>query len=402
MMSRSFIILCFAVFVACIGGGIVVPILPIYVKNFGTSGLVLGVIFSCYNLSMALCTPYIGRLSDKFDKKLFIALGFALTTIIAISYVWVTSPSQLIFIRLLNGISIAMILPIIMAYIGELSPVGQEGTYMGLYSMSMFLGVAAGPVLGGIIVDKSNISAAFYACAVGMGIALIIILIFLPRQIPSNPTRLAKSPLREILASGPLKGLFVFGFILAIAQSGLMVFLPLLANNQKLSMSQIGILASIFIFSAGIMQVPFGWLANRWNRGKLVISSTLLVGVGLIFLPIAHGFLPLLGLGTIIGMASALGVPAANALLMEHSRKIGLGVVSGSFNASNNMGNIIGPIAAGIMMDVININYAFYLIAAIFIIGTLTFYYFTRGSIIFTSNSLAYAEKDLKQEDLLP
>ena len=402
MLNRGFVVLCFSVFIAAIGVGIITPMLPIYIKNLGASGFTIGVIFSSFFLSMALVTPFIGRSSDKIGKKPYITWGLALTTIIALAYVWVTNPTQLILVRFLNGISIAMILPIIMAYIGDLTPPGQEGSYMGVYSMAMFLGMAAGPVLGGIIVDKFGMAPAFYAFAGGMGIAFIITLIWLPPQASSSPTAIAASPVKEIMASGPLKGLFVFGFILAIGQSGLMVFLPLLANNQKLSMSQIGILASIFIFSAGIMQAPFGWLANRWNRGKLVISSTLLVGVGLIFLPFAHGILPLLGLGTLIGMASALGVPAANAMLVEHSRKIGLGVVSGSFNASNNVGNIIGPIAAGIVMDAININYAFYLIAAIFILGTLTFYYLARGTIISTSRSQADAEKDPTQEDLLP
>jgi MFS transporter, DHA1 family, multidrug resistance protein len=395
MLNRGFVVLCFSVFIATIGVGIITPMLPIYIENLGASGFTIGVIYSIFFVSMALVTPFVGRSSDKIGKKVYITWGFALSTIIALAYVWVTNPTQLILVRLLNGISIAMVLPIIMAYIGDLTPPGQEGSYMGVYSMSMFLGMAAGPVLGGIIVDRFGMAYAFYALAGGMGIAFLITLLCLPSRVTSSPTAIAASPVKEILASGPLKGLFVFGFILAIAQSGLMVFLPLLANNQKLSMSQIGILASIFIFSAGIMQAPFGWLANRWNRGKLVISSTLLVGVGLIFLPFAHGFLPLLVLGTFLGMAAALGVPAANAMLVEHSRKIGIGVVSGSFNASNNMGNVIGPITAGIVMDAININYAFYLIAASFIIGAVLFYYFSR-EIILSPNKATNIAPDKK------
>jgi MFS transporter, DHA1 family, multidrug resistance protein len=382
MLNRGFVVLCFSVFIAAIGVGIITPMLPIYIKSLGASGFTLGVIFSSFSLSMAILTPFIGRSSDKIGKKLYITCGFALSTVIALSYVWVSSPSQLILVRFLNGISIAMILPIIMAYIGDITPPGSEGSYMGVYSMSMFLGMAAGPVLGGIIVDRFNMAHAFYALAGGMGIAFLITLLLLPSRVTSSSTAISKSPGKEILASGPLKGLLVFSFILAIAQSGLMVFLPLLAHNQKLSMSQIGILASVFIFTAGIMQAPFGWLANRWNKGKLVVSSTFLVGVWLIFLPFAHGFFTLLCLGTLLGITSAIGVPSANAMIVEHSRKIGIGVVSGTFNSSNNMGNIIGPITAGIVMDVININYAFYLIASIFIVGTIVFYIFAREVII--------------------
>lgn len=384
MLKQGFAILCFSVFIAAIGVGIITPLLPIYINSLGASGFMIGVIFSSFSFSMAIFTPFIGRSSDKIGKKIYITWGFALSTIIALAYVWVTSPSQLIVVRFLNGISIAMILPIIMAYIGDMTQPGSEGSYMGIYSMAMFLGMAAGPVLGGIIVDKFGTAPAFYAFSGGMGIAFFMTLLWLPSRTSDTPAVVSAAPIKEIMASGPLKGLLVFGFILAIAQSGLMVFLPLLANNQKLSMPQIGILASVFIFTAGIMQAPFGWLANRWNRGLLVVCSTFFVGVGLIFLPLAHGFMSLLVLGAFLGIASALGVPAANSMIVEHSRQIGIGVVSGSFNASNNVGSIIGPIAAGIVMDLININYAFYLIAAIFIVGTIIFYYYAREVIIST------------------
>jgi MFS family permease len=393
MLKTGFAVLCSAVFIASIGAGIITPILPIYIKNFGASGLLLGVIFSSFSLSMALCTPFFGRFSDKSGKKIFITWGFALSTIIALAYIWAKTPYQFIIVRFLNGISIAMILPIIMAYIGDLAPQGKEGSYMGIYSMSMFLGIATGPVLGGVIVDWGGTTPAFYALAGGMGIAFLISLFLLPHSNPTITPAIAKSPLKEILASGPLKGLFVFSLIFSIAQSGLMVFLPLLANNQKLSMSQIGILASAFIFCAGILQVPFGWLANRWNKGKLVIASTVMVGVGLALLPQAKGFLPLLGLGSLLGMASALGVPAANALMVEHSREIGLGVVSGSMNSSSNIGAIIGPVAAGMIMDFLNVESAFYLISAIFIIGTIMFFVFTKEIIISSKPASAPIER---------
>jgi MFS family permease len=378
MIKNGFVVLCFSVFIAAIGVGIIYPVLPIYIKNLGASGFMIGLIFSSFFVSMALCTPFLGRLSDKVGKKLFITMGFAFSAIIALAYVWVTNPSQFILVRFLNGISIAMILPIIMAYIGELAPQGQEGSYMGIYSMSMFLGMAAGPVLGGIIFERWGSEQAFYSLAGSMGLAFLLTLVMLPARTPKGSQTIAKSPFKEILASRPLKGLLVFGFIFSTANSGLMVFLPLLANNQKLSMSQIGILASAFIFFAGILQAPFGWLANRWNRGKLVASSALIVAVGLAFLPLAKGFFPLLCLGSLLGMASALGPPAANAMMVEHSREIGLGVVSGSMNACNNAGAIIGPLVAGIIMDLINLDYAFYLFAMIFIIGTVIFYFLTR------------------------
>jgi MFS family permease len=70
--------------------------------------------------------------------------------------------------------------------------------------------------------------------------------------------------------------------------------------------------------------------------------------------------------------------PAANAMLVEHSREIGMGSVMGSMNAFTSLGMIVGPIAAEIVMDMINLDYAFYFYSVFFIIGPSIFYYFTK------------------------
>ncbi|MBN1187523.1 MAG: MFS transporter, partial [Bacteroidales bacterium] len=203
------------------------------------------------------------------------------------------------------------------------------------------------------------------------------------------------------LASNPLKGLFIFGFILAIAQSGVAVFLPLLADNQQLTKTQIGILASAFVFVAGILQPYFGRLSNRYNKVKMVLIGTLIIAIGLAYLPSTNGFWILLSVAIFIGIAAALASPAANAMIVEHSREIGLGVVSGTMNAFTSLGMIIGPIGAGIVMDKINLNSAFYLYSLIFIIGTALFYYFIKDSshVILDTHYDKYTEQNIPDED---
>ena len=378
MFTGEFFIICISVFVASIGLGIIVPILPLYADGLGATGFLLGLIYSGLFISMTICNPIVGRLSDRIGKKTFITCGFGLGIIIALSYVWATSPFDLVIVRLLHGIIAAMIIPVLMAYVGELSPMGKEGSYMGVYTMALFLGMAAGPVIGGIIVDIAGMNFAFYSFASSMGIAFFLTLFFLPSRPPFVSHKASKSPVKQILASNPLKGLFVFGFILAIAQSGIAVFLPLLANNQQLTKTQIGILASAFIFVAGILQPYFGRLSNKYNKVNMVLIGTLIIAIGLAYLPSTNGFWILLFVGILIGIAAAIASPAANAMIVEHSREIGMGVVAGTMTACNSLGMIIGPIGAGIVMDKINLNSAFYLYSLIFIIGTALFYYFTR------------------------
>lgn len=46
-----------------------------------------------------------------------------------------------------------MVVPIAQAYIGTFCPLGDEGAYMNLFSMSFFLGIGSGPFLGGFLAD---------------------------------------------------------------------------------------------------------------------------------------------------------------------------------------------------------------------------------------------------------
>jgi len=378
MFNRGFIVICTSAFVMAIGLGIIIPILPLYVKDFGASGLMIGLIYGSLFPSMIICSPFFGRLSDRIGKKIFLILGFGIGVLVALSYTFVTDVTGLIVVRLCNGLVAAMVLPLTMAYLGELSPKGQEGTYMGVYNATILLGGSIGPIVGGKIADLYGMKFTFYSFAASLGICFLLTLL-LPRvQEGYGALIVSEKPFRKIFASSPLKGQLVFNFILAIATSGLMVFMPLLASDLHLSSTQIGILSSCFVFSAGVFQVPFGWFANRYNKVMLVMIGTLSFAMGLAYLPFATGFLLLVCLGILLGLTSAISNPAANALAVQNSREIGLGTTMGTLTTFGYLGYIFGPISAGIVMDQVNLSAAFHLISVIYIVGSGIFYFFNK------------------------
>jgi MFS family permease len=69
----------------------------------------------------------------------------------------------LIVVRFLQGIASAMIMPVTQAYVGDITPDGGEGFVMGLFNMSVFLGLSIGPLLGGFISESYSLHAAFAA-----------------------------------------------------------------------------------------------------------------------------------------------------------------------------------------------------------------------------------------------
>ena len=126
-MKKVFPILALCVFTSTLGIGIVSPLLPIYATNMGASGLWLGVIVAAYFVSNSLAVPIAGRLSDRRGRKIFITVGLFIYAVISASYVISDTIVYLALVRLLHGVAGAAIIPIAVAYVGDLSPKGEEG-----------------------------------------------------------------------------------------------------------------------------------------------------------------------------------------------------------------------------------------------------------------------------------
>ena len=112
----------FSVFVNVTGVGIVVPLLPIYAHDLGASGFYIGLIFGAFSLSRTVLMPYFGRLSDQKGRKPFIVLGLLGYALISIAFIYSRNVTTLIGIRLFHGVASATLMPVIQAYVGDITP----------------------------------------------------------------------------------------------------------------------------------------------------------------------------------------------------------------------------------------------------------------------------------------
>ena len=201
--KRVFATLFFALFTAVTGVGIVVPLLPVYAHELGAGGFAIGLIFGAFSFSRAFCMPYFGRRSDRQGRKPFILLGLAGYVLVSLAFIWADRVSLLVAIRFLQGIFSAMIMPVVQAYVGDITLSGREGTTMGIFSMSLFLGLSLGPVLGGFIKDQFSISGAFFGMGILSLLALVLCAALLPARrleaILQDAQRSSALPWRELL-----------------------------------------------------------------------------------------------------------------------------------------------------------------------------------------------------------
>ena len=83
MRSPAFVSLYIAVFVAVMGISMVSPLLPVYARDLGASGIWLGLTFSSFAITQVIFGPFAGKLSDRFGRKQFIIAGLLVYVVAA-------------------------------------------------------------------------------------------------------------------------------------------------------------------------------------------------------------------------------------------------------------------------------------------------------------------------------
>ena len=379
MEKRIFTVLFIAVFATMLGTSIIEPFMGIYAESLGANGFLIGLIFGSFTLSRALFTPFIGRLSDFKGRKMLLLIGLTGYTILSFFYAAATTTSSLVIIRFFHGLASAMVLPISMAYIGDIAPKNQEGKYLGTFTISFFMGLAFGPIIGGALHDIWHMNAAFYAMGLISFLSLLLLIFMLPEIDAHKNTK--PSSFKIILKDKTMQAMFIFRLMNAFGISALMGFLPLLAERINISVFQIGVIVTSNLLISSVFQRYFGVLADKSDKVAMSVAGTFMMVVALGLMPFAANFYTLLLFNLLMGFGSAVAIPAGSAITAQLGRKLGMGSVMGLFNTAFGIGGGVGPIIAGLIMMATNLIFVFISSALIVLIGAIIFYYLMKNNI---------------------
>jgi len=378
-IKKVFPILALSIFSSMLGVGIISPLLPLYAEQMGATGIWIGTIFAGFSISRTIIMPIVGRLSDRNGRKLFLSVGLLGYAIISLGYIWANSVYELTLVRLIHGVASGMILPIAQAYVGDISPEGEEGTWMGYFNAAFFTGFGFGPLMGGTLTDHFGMNIAFYAMGGLNLLAFLLVIFFLPeigqRKTPASP----RASFKQMSTSSMMKGLFSFRLSFSIGRGILATFLPIFAGIYiGLSPTLIGVLLAVNILLMSLLQVYGGNIADRFNRRVLVVVGSLTNLTYLALIPLGGNFWQLLGICALGGVGGAIALPAASALTVVEGRRFGMGSTIAVFAMAFSIGMAIGPVVSGVIADFANINSVFYFGAAIGLAGTTLFIWFTK------------------------
>ncbi|MGD9010588.1 MAG: MFS transporter [Desulfobacteraceae bacterium] len=373
----------FALLATITGVGIVVPLLPVYASNLGASGLYIGLIFGAFSISRTVLLPFFGRWSDRRGRKPFIVTGLLAYALVSVAFILFPRVNQMIAIRFFQGMASAMIMPVIQAYIGDITPQGREGFVMGVFNMSLFFGLSLGPVAGGVISDRFNLQAAFVCMGLLALIGFGLCLWLLPATHHEEVLRKGRQPLqwRVILSDRSIVGLFVFRLAYTAGIGIIWGFLPVLAASEfSLTSSQIGVLVMLGVLVSGLIQAPMGYLADRISRKAMVVVGGGLAGLSILCFQWADTYEILFGASIAFGFGGGIAMPAVMAVaVLKGNQTQSMGSVMALLTVGHSLGMLAGAVFAGIMMDWFDLRMAFRFGGVILFAGIAIFYLSVTG-----------------------
>ncbi len=360
-MSPLFV-LATAIFCTMLGNGVVMPFIPLYAQQFGIASLGAGVLFSVHSAPRTFLLPFIGPASDRMGRRAFLLVGVLLYTLSSVAFLLATSMTMLLLVMGIQGVATAMVQPVTMAYVGDLTPKGKEGTYSGYINTAFLGGVAGGPILGGVLKDLFNMEASFLALGALSLVAFVLMFFWLPDTPRSKATvNTVVPPLRELFSCRPILGVACYRLGYAFASTITWVFVPLLAAHMlPLKTAQIGALISLNVLVSTILQAPFGRLADRTSKANLIVVGGMISAVAFAAFPLSTSFWQLLVLSVFTGAATGVAFPAHTALAMENARGFGMGTVMSFLLTVHSFGMTVCPILFGIIADHVGIGSTFY------------------------------------------
>lgn len=347
-------LLMFNMFITFSAVGLIVPVMPAYLKTFGEAGQALGFIIAIIAFAQFIFSPIAGNLSDRYGRKNLIIFGLLINGLSQITFGLSSELWMLYLSRFFTGVGSAFIVPPVMAYTADITTKQERGKAMGWIGAAISLGFMIGPGIGGFL---SNISLRFpfYFGGSATIIAGILSLIILPAIKPVLQEMQKKENLFQQMARSfktsyfvLLVVVFVFSFGIANFQSTLTMFLTYKFDYTP---TDIAIILTVGGFVGVIVQgFALNKLFNRFGEMRIILVGLLAAAISLYGMLFVGSFYMILFVATIFSTATTLIRPAVNTLISKTAGDE-QGYAAGMNNSYMSLGNMIGPALAGTLFD---------------------------------------------------
>lgn len=369
-LPRESFVLALVAFCVALGFGIVVPAVPLFALEFGVSTTAAGAVVSAFALMRLVSGLAGGRLVDRVGERAALLAGLGVVALSSLAAGLAVSYPQLLLLRAVGGVGSAIFTIAATTLLLRVASAAQRGQTQSVYRGGFLLGGIVGPAFGGAVIGIS-LRAPFFLYAATLALAALAAATMLPRpglrdvdaqvvlgvaEVSTPPEVVPPAPAPMPVATAmrlpayqaALAGNFAVGFAVLGVRS---TVVPLLVV-QSLGLAP-GWIGAAFVVGAlvqAVLLLPAGRAVDRVGRRPTLVAGGAVTTVSLVVLALATGPLTLLlAMSLFAAGASLLGVAPA-AIVGDVVEGKG-GRVVAVWQMSSDLGAVVGPVAAGLLID---------------------------------------------------
>jgi len=378
-LPREVAVLTGVAFCVALGFGILIPVLPVFARTFDVTALQASAVISAFALVRFVTSPIAGVMVNRLGERWVMSSGLIIVAVSSAAAGFSQTYAQLIVLRSVGGLGSSMFTVSALALLLRVVDTDQRGRASGAFQGGFLLGGVAGPAVGGLVVAWS-IRAPFFVYAATLLMAAIVALAFLAKSrlnelehevAHGDEGRLEQlgDALRDRAYQAALTVSLVTGFVVFGLRSSAVPLFVTEGLGRTASLAGIG-----FLVAAGLQAVlllPAGRMADTQGRRKAMLYGTIGTAIGMLALTAAdvatNGWGTQAAAGTALFLVSMAIQGAAGAFLGSAPAAVvgdimggrRGGIVVATFQMMSDVGAIVGPLMAGLLVDLFDFDWAF-------------------------------------------
>ena len=375
--------------------------LALYAKQFGTTGFVEGLFGTAFAAVQLLIVLPLGRRIDTGNSKRYLLAGLAINVAVFVGFMFVENAVHVVLIRMVQGLGASLLWITGATVVGEISPDGSRGRWLGTYNQVAAFSSFAGDLIGGYLLYTYDSRLTYVVLSLITLVATLLVYFNLrndpggqkdPEEATSTETLLS------LLDRPMVRSLVIFRLGFSVGKMAVIIFLPIFAHVQfDIDLLTVGGILAGGKLTKAILQGVVGDLTDRIGHKHLfVFAGAMLYALGTALIPLAQfapGTLPTIraaALGrslvvappvlalflaySVLGVADSLRLPASMTLFVEEGERFDSVASSMSLRSiSWKIGQLVGPVLVGTIKDTVSATAGFFTAAGFVVVAAVVF-----------------------------
>lgn len=267
-------------------------VLPPLAAEFAVTPGTVALLVSAGTFGLALAAVPLGTLSETVGRRRTMVVSLLTAEILGLVVPWVGSFAVMVGLRLLQGVAVAGLVAVAVAYLSEEAGGSRFGTTMGLYVAGTTVGGMAGRIVGGVVADLTGWRGGLLAVSALAGVGTVLFVALLPasRNAPAGhagdggASRWGRllTGVRSVVADPVLYGPFL------VAALGMGAFVTVynvltfrLIAPPLLVPHALAALAFLAYAAGTVSSALAGRAADRWGQVPVLLAGLAVMATGL-------------------------------------------------------------------------------------------------------------------------